>query len=44
MHGEVRNAFKIMVGKPERKRRPLLKPSHRLWDNIKMDQRNRVWS
>jgi hypothetical protein len=38
MHGEMRNAFKIMVGKPEGKR-PLGKPKHRWEDVIKMDLR-----
>jgi hypothetical protein len=34
--GEMRNAYKILVGKPERKR-PLGKPRRRLADNIKSD-------
>jgi hypothetical protein len=33
---EKRNAYKILVGKPERKR-PLGRPRHRWEDNIKMD-------
>jgi hypothetical protein len=37
MHGEKRNAYKILVTKPEGKR-PLVKPRHRWEDNIKMDQ------
>jgi hypothetical protein len=34
--GEKRSAYRILVGKPERKR-PLEIPSCRLMDNIKMD-------
>jgi hypothetical protein len=34
--GETRNAYKILVGKPERKR-PLGRPRRRLVDNIKMN-------
>jgi hypothetical protein len=37
-NGEMRNAYKILVGKPER-RRPFRKPRHRWEDNIKMDLR-----
>jgi hypothetical protein len=36
--GEVRGAYKILVGKPER-RRPLGRPRRRSEDNIKMDLR-----
>jgi hypothetical protein len=36
--GEKRNAYRILVGKPERKR-PLGKPRRRWVDNIKMDLR-----
>jgi hypothetical protein len=36
--GQMRNAYKILVGKPEEKR-PLGRPWHRLEDNIKMDLR-----
>jgi hypothetical protein len=36
--GEKRNAYKILVGKPEGKR-PLGRPSRRWMDNIKMDLR-----
>jgi hypothetical protein len=36
--GEMRNAYKILVGKPERKR-PLRRPGHRWEDNIKVDLR-----
>jgi hypothetical protein len=36
--GEMRTAYKILVGKPERKR-PLGKPRRRLADNIKSDLR-----
>jgi hypothetical protein len=34
--GETRNAYRILVGKPEGKR-PLGRPKHRWMDNIKMD-------
>jgi hypothetical protein len=34
--GEMRNAYKILVGKPEEKR-PIDRPRRRLEDNIKMD-------
>jgi hypothetical protein len=34
--GEKRTAYKILVGKPDRKR-PLGRPSHMLVDNIRMD-------
>jgi len=36
--GEMRNAFKIMVGKPEG-RRPFGRPRYRWEDNIRMDLR-----
>jgi hypothetical protein len=38
MKEEKRNAFRLLVGKPERKR-PLERPRHRLFYNIKMDLR-----
>jgi hypothetical protein len=39
--GEIRNAYRILVGKPEGKR-PLGRP-RRVWeDNIKMDLRERM--
>jgi hypothetical protein len=38
IHGEMRNAYKILVGKPEGKR-PLWRPSRRWHDNIKTDLR-----
>jgi hypothetical protein len=34
--GEKRNAYRLLVGKPEGKR-PLGRPRHRCVDNIKMD-------
>jgi hypothetical protein len=34
--GEKRNAYRLLVGKPEGKR-PLRRPRHRWVDNIKMD-------
>jgi hypothetical protein len=37
--GEKRNAYRIVVGKPEGKR-PLGRPVHRWVDNIKMDLRD----
>jgi hypothetical protein len=40
--GEKRNAYRILVGKPEGKR-PLGRPRHRWVDNIKMDHREIVW-
>jgi hypothetical protein len=36
--GEKRNAYRILVGKPEGKR-PLRRPRHRWVNNIKMDLR-----
>jgi hypothetical protein len=41
-HGEKRNAYRILVGKPERKR-PLGKPRHRWEDNIRMNVREIGW-
>jgi hypothetical protein len=40
--GEKRNAYRILVGKPERKR-PLGRPRRRWVDNIKMDFREIEW-
>jgi hypothetical protein len=40
--GEVRNAYKILVGKSEEKR-PLGRPKHRWKDNIRMDLREIGW-
>jgi hypothetical protein len=34
--GKKRNAYRLLVGKPER-RRPLGRPRHRWLDNIRMD-------
>jgi hypothetical protein len=34
--GEKRNAYRLLVGKPEGKK-PLRRPRHRWVDNIKMD-------
>jgi hypothetical protein len=36
--GEIRNAYKILLGKPEGKK-PLRRPRHRWEDNIKMGWR-----
>jgi hypothetical protein len=38
MHGEKRNLYRILVGKPEGKR-PLGRPRYRWEDNIKVDLR-----
>jgi hypothetical protein len=40
--GEMRNAYRILVGKPERKR-PLERPRHRWVENIKIDLREMGW-
>jgi hypothetical protein len=40
--GEKRNAYRILVGKPEGKR-PLGRPRYRWEDNIKMDLREIGW-
>jgi hypothetical protein len=40
--GEKRNAYRILVGKPEGKR-PLGRPRRRSVDNIKMDLREIEW-
>jgi hypothetical protein len=40
--GEKRNAYRILVGKPEVKR-PLGRPRRRCVDNIKMDLREIEW-
>jgi hypothetical protein len=42
MNGEKRNAYRVLVGKPEGER-PLGRPRHRWEDNIKMDLRERGW-
>jgi hypothetical protein len=42
-NGEHRNAYRIMLGKPEGKRR-LGRPRRRWEDNIKMDLREIGWS
>jgi hypothetical protein len=41
-HGEKRNAYRILVGKPAGKR-PLGRPRHRWEDNIRMDLREIGW-
>jgi hypothetical protein len=41
-HGEKRNAYRILVGKPEGKR-PLGRPKRRGLDNIKIDVREIGW-
>jgi hypothetical protein len=40
-HGEKRNAYRILVGKPEEKR-PIGRSRHR-WEDIKMDLREVGW-
>jgi hypothetical protein len=40
--GEKRNAYRLLVGKPEGKR-PLERPRRRWVDNIKMDLGDIVW-
>jgi hypothetical protein len=40
--GETRNAYRILVGKPEGKR-PLERPRRRLVDNVEMDLRETGW-
>jgi len=40
--GEMKNAFTILVGKPEGKRL-LVRPRHRWEDNIRMDLRELGW-
>jgi hypothetical protein len=42
MGGKKRNAYRILVGRPEGKR-PLGRPRHRWMDNIKMDFRDIGW-
>jgi hypothetical protein len=42
--GETRNAYRILLGKPERKR-PLGRRPRRRWvDNIKIDLREMGWT
>jgi hypothetical protein len=41
--GEMRKAHRILVGKPERKKRPLGSPRHRWEDNIRMDLKEVGW-
>jgi hypothetical protein len=40
--GEGRGSYRILVGRPER-RRPLVRPRHRWEDNIKMDLQEVEW-
>jgi hypothetical protein len=42
MNGEKRNAYRILVGKPEGKR-PLGRLIYKWVDNVKMDLRDTVW-
>jgi hypothetical protein len=41
--GERRNAYRILVGKPEG-RRSLQRPRHKWVDNVKMDLRDIGWN
>jgi hypothetical protein len=41
-NGEKRNAYRVLVGKPEGKR-PLRRPRRRWDDNIKVDLRDTGW-
>jgi hypothetical protein len=41
-NGEKRNAYRLLVGKPEG-RRPLGRPRRRWWDNIRMDLEEVGW-
>jgi hypothetical protein len=41
--GENRNAYRILVGKPEGKR-PIGRPRHRRVNSFKMDLREREWT
>jgi hypothetical protein len=41
-NGETRNEYRILLGKPERKR-PLGRPRRRWVDNIEMDYRELRW-
>jgi hypothetical protein len=36
-HGEMRSAYKILVGKPEERKTLFVRPRRRWEDNIKMD-------
>jgi hypothetical protein len=40
--GEMRNAYKILVGRPEGKK-PLRRPRHKWEDNIRIDLREIGW-
>jgi hypothetical protein len=42
IHGEMRNADRVLMGKPEGNG-PLGRPRRKLEDNIKMDLREIVW-
>jgi hypothetical protein len=42
--GATRNAYRILVGKPNRKKRPLGRPRRRWVDNIKMYLREMGWN
>jgi len=41
-YGEMKNAYKILVGKPDGKRQ-LRRPRHKWEDNIRMDLPERGW-
>jgi hypothetical protein len=42
MHGEMRGAYKVLVGKPEGKR-PLVRPRRKCKNNTKMDLQEGLW-
>jgi hypothetical protein len=41
--GEERKVYKVLVGKPEEKKRPLGRPRHKWEDGIRMDLGETAW-